>query len=88
MTELLWCDPPRPGKVLRFRMCGAHFKEWEAWLDYKQVEPIRLIEIGARPEDAKMRQKIRYERWRETILSQQQLIRQSCQRQGCGRYFS
>ena len=84
--DMLWIDPPPRGKILRHSLCARHFAEWEAWLDYKQVEPIRLIEIGVSARDVAMRQRIRYERWRDTITSQQQLIRDSCRRRGCGSY--
>lgn len=63
-------------------MCADCYRLWSAWFDYKHVEPIQIMHIGStRVQDVLQRRRIRYERWRDTVLSQQKLIVDRCRSQ-------
>lgn len=61
------------------KMCEEHAEEWRRWLDYKLPPAPRLIQAGT-PSPARMREdrKARFEQWRDTIRTQQDLVRQAC----------
>lgn len=52
------------------QLCDPCLDEWMSWLDYKQPWRPRLISIG----NIKHDQSLPFERWKETILSQQNVI--------------
>lgn len=59
-------------------LCGECWKQYQAWLDYRIVEPIQIAPVGNRVQDVRHRQESRARRWRETIRSQQALIVDVC----------
>lgn len=61
-------------------MCPDCWEQWQSWLDYRIVEPIQFAPVGNRVMDVRQRQESRARRWRETIRSQQSLIKDACER--------
>lgn len=57
-----------------------------SWLDYKlPPEPIVLINPGSyRVQDVLEHRRYRTQQWRDTITSQQKLIKDSCERNCAG----
>lgn len=64
------------------KLCPEHAEEWGRWLDYRPPAAIRLVQIGsANPDRMREQRRISYERWRDTIRTQQELVRQACAEQ-------
>lgn len=60
-------------------MCGKHSAEWTAWLSYRTKPSPQIVQIG-NSSVARMREaaEARFRQWRDTIRSQQGLIKQCC----------
>lgn len=61
-------------------LCPPCRVEHDRWLDYRLAPaPIRLITIGTnRVQDVVALRGLRFEQWRETVRTQQDLIRAGC----------
>ncbi len=60
-------------------LCPPCREQWSAWLDFRLVEPPRLVQIG-RPtvRQANTLQRLRYEKWLHIVTTQQELITDIC----------
>ena len=62
-------------------LCPACAAESLRWLDYRlPPAPIQLIDIGGGSRNAADRRTARARQWRDTITTQQRLIREFCTR--------
>ncbi len=63
-------------------LCEPCTKEWMGWLDYKlPPAPIALIQPGGNSLKAvEARRSLRIADWRNTIITQQTLIKNACER--------
>lgn len=65
-------------------LCPTHAAEHESWLDYRPppVRPTLVAIGGGSVRDALEARRGRFQAWRETIRTQQRLVREACQN-GC-----
>lgn len=63
----------------KYGMCPDCSEKWAAWLDYKIVPPINLVQIGSvTAYSLEEGRKRRFEEWRDTINWNQRLIKRIC----------
>ena len=71
--------PCQLARIAKYGMCPECSEKWMAWLDYKIIPPVNLVQIGAVTSRSleKSRQR-RADEWRDTINFSQRLIRKIC----------
>ena len=62
-------------------MCPKHTAESLRWLDYRPPVVPTLVSIGGDLRAALEARRGRFTSWRETIRTQQRLIREACERE-------
>lgn len=70
-----------PDRAAKIGMCDEHIKQWNAWSDYRQVLPLSINSHAAYDDSVRgvMERRARLvAEWRETIRSQQILIKRIC----------
>jgi hypothetical protein len=81
-TENFHTIEPTECQIARVRehgLCPECAEASGAWLDYRIVRPINIVQIG-NPTDARLRenQRATFEEWQRTITFQQRLIVRIC----------
>lgn len=70
--------PCQLARMVKYGMCPECQQAWNAWLDYRIVPPINLVQIGNPARSAEFSRQRRNEEQRDTVNFQQRLIKRIC----------
>lgn len=59
-------------------LCEDHKEEYDAWLDYKLPPTLAIHTVGNSVRDVNDARNARFERWKNTVNFQQDLIKTIC----------